>query len=68
MLEKNQWVPVKERMRTYHFPGGEQFSIADVIALRVSDSHTHYLKCDGGLNLIVRNTWFAIEIDGQFID
>lgn len=66
MINKDRWYAVKEKSRTYHFSDGT-FTIKNVKAIRVSRSHTHFLKASGK-NVIIRNNWRAVEIDGRFID
>lgn len=67
MIAKGTWHLVTERKRTYHFPGGN-IVFHNIDRIRVSESHTHYLEGRDGKKYIVRNTWVALEIDGDWID
>lgn len=52
-----------ERSRTYHFPGREQVTLTDVVALCVRPSGTHRLETADGRKWIVPSGWLAIELD-----
>lgn len=67
MIDKEKWYDVNEVSRTYYF-NDSSITFNGVAQVRVSKSHTHFLKLTTGKGVIVHNTWLAVEIDGQFID
>jgi len=67
-IKRNTWYAVDEVSRVYTFPGKELLRFDDVTRVKVSDNHTHYLELGNGENVIVKNTWLAVQIDGIWID
>lgn len=67
----SQWRKLtnKERSRTYHFfaDNGDkvQVEVVGVKSLRVSPSGTHYIETETGKKLIIKNTWYTLEINAD---
>lgn len=58
-------VNLKEKKRTYVFPGNEKVELFDVIELIVRPSGTHRLKTNDKKLHIIPLGWIHIEIDEE---
>lgn len=50
-----------EEERTYHFPGGDRYTVREVVKLCVRPSGNHRLETKDGKKHIIRAGWIAIE-------
>lgn len=65
-LEKDKWYEVIEDERIYFFPDTSTITVKNIRRMRVSPNHTHFIEDKDGTKYIIRNTWNAIKIGGDW--
>ena len=64
MLELTK-LEVPERKRTYHFPGGETFTISDVTHFLARPNGNHRLRTSDGSLYVVSPGWLYVRVEAD---
>ena len=56
-------MPICERKRTYHFPGGDIVVLHGLVEIIVRESGSHRVKTADGKFHIIASGWIHIEIE-----